>query len=169
MNRIFSFCDEVNRLLKYISIEIVLTISGNNSHCYYGSAKTAIDFGGDELGLISIVLQLERVKLRADINSSMEKLYKHPFNVSHYKRICEQYATQAGVQSTFSCVCTFNNENDGNSRYLFVIIKPNANDNAQSNYQRFCHANIYIISQRVIVQILIRYFHNQQIGVNINI
>ena len=33
LNRIFSFCDEVNRLLKYILFEIVLTKSGNNSHC----------------------------------------------------------------------------------------------------------------------------------------
>ena len=60
----------------------------------------------------------------------MEKLYKHPFNVSYYKRICETSATQAGVQSTFSCVCTFNNEDDGNPRYLFVLIKPHANDTA---------------------------------------
>ena len=34
LNKIFSFCDEVNRLLKYIPFEIVLTRSGNNTHCY---------------------------------------------------------------------------------------------------------------------------------------
>ena len=51
-NRIFSFCDEVNRILKYIPFEIVLTRSGNNSHCYFGANNTAIDFGGDESGLI---------------------------------------------------------------------------------------------------------------------
>ena len=79
-----------------------MTRSGNNSHCYYRSANTAIDFGNDESGLISIVLQLERIKLRADISSDNEKMYKRPFNVSYYKRICEQSATQAGVQSTFS-------------------------------------------------------------------
>ena len=44
------FCDEVNRLLKYIPFEIVLTRSGNNSHCYFGAANTAIDFGNDESG-----------------------------------------------------------------------------------------------------------------------
>ena len=78
----------------------------------------------------------------------MEKMYKRPFNVSYYKRICEQSATQAGVQSTFSCVRTFNNEDDGNPRYLFVIIKPHANDPAQTNYQRCCHANISSITAR---------------------
>ena len=74
LNRIFSICDEVNRLIKYILFKIVLTRSGNNSHCYYGSANTAIDFGGDESGLISIVLQLERIKLRADISLDMKKI-----------------------------------------------------------------------------------------------
>ena len=57
-------------------------------------------------------------------------MYKRPFNVSYYKRICEQSATQAGVQSTFSCVRTFNHEDDGNPRYHFLIIKPHANDTA---------------------------------------
>ena len=56
LNRIFSFCDEVNKLLKYIPFEIVLTISGNDFHCYYGAANTAIDFGPNESGLISIVI-----------------------------------------------------------------------------------------------------------------
>ena len=69
-------------------------------------------------------------------------MYKRLFNVSYDKRICEQSATQAGVQSTFSCVCTFNNEDDRNPRYIFVIIKPHANDTAETNYQRCCHANI---------------------------
>ena len=148
LNRSFSFCDEVNRLLKYIPFEIVLSRIGNNSHCYYGANNTAIDFGGDESVLISIVFQLERIKLRADISSDMETMYKRPFNVSYYKRICEQSANQAGCQSTFSCVCTFNNEDDGNPRYLFVLIKHHANDTAQTNYQRCCHANISSITAR---------------------
>ena len=56
LNRIFSYCFKVNRLLKYIPFEIVLTRSGNNSHCYFGANNTAIDFGGDKSGLISILL-----------------------------------------------------------------------------------------------------------------
>ena len=98
----------------------------------------------------------------------MEKMYKRPFNVSYYKKICEQSATQAGVQSTFSCVRTFNNEDDGNPHYLFVIIKPNANDSALTNYQRCCHANISSITARYSSK-FIHYFHNQQIEVEINI
>ena len=148
LNRIFFFCDKVNRLLKYIPFEIVLTISGNNSHCYYGGNNTAIDFGNDESGLISKVLQLEKIKLRADISSDMEKMYKRPYNIAYYKRICEQSATQAYVESTFLCVRTFNNKDDGNPRSLVVIIKPHANNTAQSNYQRCCHANISSITAR---------------------
>ena len=76
----------------------------------------------------------------------MEKMYKRLFNVSYYKRICEQIATQTGVQSTFSCVCTFNNKDDGNPRYLVVIIKFHAIDTAQTKYQKCCHANILSIT-----------------------
>ena len=43
-------------------------------------------------------------------------------------------------------VRTFNNKDDGNPRYLFVIIKPHANEVAQTNYQRCCHANISSIT-----------------------
>ena len=46
-NRIF-FCDEVNRILKYISFEIVLTRAGNNTHLIYCAANTALDFGGNK-------------------------------------------------------------------------------------------------------------------------
>ena len=72
-NRIFSICDEFNKILKYIPFEIVLTRSGNNSHCVYGANNTAIDVVGNESGLTSISLQLLRVKLRADFASNLEK------------------------------------------------------------------------------------------------
>ena len=78
----------------------------------------------------------------------MENMYKRSFNFSYNKTICKQSATQAGVQSTFSCVRTFNNEDDGNLRYLFVLIKTHANDTAKTNYQRCCHANISSITAR---------------------
>ena len=96
----------------------------------------------------------------------MKKIYKRLFDVSYYKSICEQSATQAGVQSICSCVRTFNNEDDGNRRYLFVIIKPHANDTAHTNYHAVML--IYQVSLHVIVQILNHYFHSQQIGVGIN-
>ena len=44
LTRIYSFCDEVNRILKYICFENILTRTANNSPCYYGAANTAIDF-----------------------------------------------------------------------------------------------------------------------------
>ena len=75
-------------------------------------------------------------------------MYKRLFNVSYYNRICEQSATQAGVQCTLSCFRTLFNEDDGKPRYLFVIIKPHADDTALSNYQRCCHANITSITAR---------------------
>ena len=77
LNRIF-VCDKDNRLIKYIPFEIVLTKRGNNSHCYYGANNTAIDLGDDKSGLISTVLQLELIKLRANINSSIKKCLHIP-------------------------------------------------------------------------------------------
>ena len=44
LNRIFAFCDEFNRILKYIGFEIVLTRSGNNTHCVYCANNTALHF-----------------------------------------------------------------------------------------------------------------------------
>ena len=44
---IWSFNDKCNRIFKYIPIEIVLTKSGNNSHCVYGQADNLIDFSGN--------------------------------------------------------------------------------------------------------------------------
>ena len=146
--RIFSFCDEVIRIIKYIPIEIVLTKTANNSNCYYGAANTAIDFPDYDSGIISITLQLERIKFRPDIASDLKKLYKKPFDVAYYKRICEQAATQAGVQCTFVYSKTMSKNDEGNPRYIFVIFKSHANDTAQTNYQRCCHANVYNISVR---------------------
>ena len=104
--------------------------------------------------------------MRADINSSITKLYRHPLNISYYKRICIQNATKAGVESTFFCVRTFNNEDDENTRYLVVIIKRHAYATAQTNYQRCCHANLSSTLHNI-VQTPIHYIHNQQIGVEI--
>ena len=61
LNRIFSFCYKVNRLLKYIPFEIVLTRSANNCHCVYGAANTAIDFFNHDSGIQSITLHLEQI------------------------------------------------------------------------------------------------------------
>ena len=148
LTRIFSFCDEVNRILKYIPFEIILTRTANNSHCYYGAANTAIDFLDHDSGITSLTLQLKRIKFRPDIASDLEKLYKKPFDVAYYKRICEQAATQAGVQRTFGHSKTMSENDEGNPRYVFCIFKSHANDTAQTNHQRCCHANISNISVR---------------------
>ena len=121
LSRIFSFCGEVNRILKYIFFEIVLPRTANNSHCYYGGANTAIDFPDNDSGIRSLTLQLERIKFLSDISSDLEKLYKNPFDVAYYKQICEQAATQAGVQRTFGHSKTMSENDEGNPRYIFVI------------------------------------------------
>ena len=156
LNRIFSVCDEFNRILKYIPFEIVLTRSGNNTHCVYVANNTAIDFGGNESRLTSTSLQLLRVKLRADIASNLEKLYKRPYEIAYYKRICVNAATQAGTQRTFSHMKTFKESEEGCCRYVFVIINNHANDTNQTNYQR-CVMQIYQISLFVMQDLHILY------------
>ena len=44
LNKTFSFCDNINKLLKSIYFEIVFTISCNDSHCYFKGANIIIDF-----------------------------------------------------------------------------------------------------------------------------
>ena len=58
---IFSFCDEVNRILKYIPFKIILTRRANNLHCYYGVANTAIDFSDHDSGITSITYNLKEL------------------------------------------------------------------------------------------------------------
>jgi hypothetical protein len=148
LNRIFSFCDEVNRVLKYIPFEIILTRTANNSRCFYGAANTGMHFPEEVSGIISLTLQLERIKFRPDIASDLEKLYKKPFEVAYYKRICEQSSTQAGIQRTFGHSKTMSKDDEGNPRYVFCIFKNHADDTAQTNYQRCCHANVSSINVR---------------------
>ena len=59
---IFSVCDEVNRILKHISLELILTKTANNSHCYYVAANTSIDFQDHNSWITSLTLQLETIK-----------------------------------------------------------------------------------------------------------
>ena len=148
LNIIFSFCDEVNRVLKYIPFEIILTRTANNSRCYYGAANTSIHFPEEQCGILSLTLQLERIKFRPDISLDLEKQFKKPFDVAYYKRICEQSATQARVQRTFGHTKTMTANDEGNPRYVFCIFKTHADDTAQTNNQRCCHANISNINVR---------------------
>ena len=113
LNRIFSFCDIVNRLLKYIPIEFVLTTGADNSHCVYGAANTAIDFPNYNSGIQSITFHLERIKLRPDLANEIKQLYRNPFNIAYYKRICETSASQAGIHRHFTHIKTFTVDDEG--------------------------------------------------------
>ena len=55
--------------------------------------------------------------------------------------MCENAATQAGTQRTFSHIKTFTESEEGCCRYVFVTIKNHANDTNQTNNQRCSHAN----------------------------
>ena len=105
---------------------------------------------------------------RPDIESDLEKLYKKLFDVAYYKRICEQAATQAGVQRTFGHFNTMSENDEGNLRYVICIFKSHANDTAQTNYQRCCHANVSNISVRYGGSVY-PLLSQMQIGIEINI
>ena len=142
LNRIYSFCDKVNRLLKYIPFEIVLTRIADNRHCVYDATNTAIDFPNHDSEIQSITLHLERIKLRPDLASEIENLYKKRFNIAYYKRICKTLATQAETQRIFGHTKTFTVDDEGSPRFVFIILNIYVNYTPQLNYQRCCHANI---------------------------
>ena len=151
LNRLFSFCEEFNRVLKYIPLEIMLTRSGNNTHAFYGAANTGVTFVENDVnnsGIISITLQLERIKFRPDIESDLEKNFKKPFEVSFYKRICEASSTIPTASRTFSHQKMISEKDEGNVRYVFCIFKTHADDTVQTNYQRCCNADISKITVR---------------------
>ena len=94
LNRIFGFAAEVDRVLKFVPFEITLTRKVDNTYVF-GAAGTGITFGdNNESGILSIVLQVERVTFRPDIQDRMEKLFKKPLVVNLLKRIFEEKRDQ---------------------------------------------------------------------------
>ena len=131
-------------------LEITLTRSGFNTHAFFGAANTSVNFtdDGNNGGIQSITLQLNRLKFRPDIEANLEKIFKIPIPATYYKRICERSSTQPGTQSSFKHMKNFSREEDGTAKFVFIVIKDHAADTHQTNYQRMCHANVSRITVR---------------------
>ena len=143
LNRLFQFCAEFNRVLKYIPLEIILTRSGFNDRAFFGAAGTNVDFSEDNNGgITSISLMLQTIKFRPDIEARLEKAYSHPFNVTYYKRICEKSSTSAGSSSTFGHIKSLSIASDGRARFVICIMKPSAQNTKQQSYQLCPHCNV---------------------------
>jgi len=152
LNRIFSFCGEFNRVLKYIPLEIILTRSGFNTRCFFGAADTSVNFAEDDNGgLQSIRLQLERIKFRPDIEADLEKAFKKPFNASYYKRICEQSSTTPETRTTFSHMKTVSNSDDGSVKFVFCVIKK----------------KLMTLIKQIIVECVMLLYHNKQLNTKV--
>ena len=103
MNRIFGFCLEADRVLKYLPFEIELIRTAQNTNCYFGAANTGLDFAGDDdnSGIVSITLRLERLICRTDIMTTLEKQFSKPIEMAYLRRICEDYG-QMNTEATSS-------------------------------------------------------------------
>ena len=146
LNRIFGFCSEVDKVLKYVPFEIELVRNSTYTPCFYGAANTGMQFGNEaESGIKSITLLLERVTLKPDLMINLEKQLSKPFEISYLRRICEEHR-QIHTDRTATYLKSFNSKEQGFARYLFCIFKTDADNTAQNNFQRCGHCNMQNIS-----------------------
>lgn len=141
---LFGYFSEVDKLLKYVNLEINLVRSANNTYCYYGAAGSTMQFPDDESGIISIQLLIQRVDLAPPLMIKIENWLQKPLSFPYLRRICEEHR-QIGNQMTYNITKNFGSE-EGIPRYVFCIFKTAANDTAETNYQRCPHANMQEIT-----------------------
>ena len=149
LNRIFGFCLEADRVLKYLPFEIELIRTAQNTNCFFGAAGTGIDFAGgganDTTGIISITLRLERLIVRTDVMTTLETQFSKPIEIAYLRRICEDYG-QMNTEATSSYTKSMSVNDQGLLRYVICIFKNSEADNAQRNYQLCANANIQNIN-----------------------
>ena len=146
LNRLFHFCCELDKVQKYMpfEVELIRERQALNTHCVYGATNTAITFGTDDTGLISIQLRVETYFPKATIVKDIEDALANPIQFSYYRRYCEERLINNSKTFTYEKTCS--REIDGEPRYLLVGFKTTADDTAQINYQRFPHCNIQNIT-----------------------
>ena len=146
LNRIFGFCDEYDRVLKYIGFDVELIRTANNTNIMFGIADTNIQFGDvPDSGILSLSLLLEQITFKPDVTVQLEQMYANPIEVAYLKRICEEHAT-IDIASTFSYTKTMTALDEGCPRYIFCVFKNSVDDTPQLNSQLCSHANISSIT-----------------------
>ena len=146
LNKIFGFCDEYDKVLKYIGFDVELIRTANNTNTIFGAVDTNIQFGDvPDSGILSISLLLEQVTFKPYVTVELEKMYANPIEDGYLKRICEEHAT-IDISSTFSYTKTMTALDEGCPRYIFCIFKNSVDDTPQMNSQLCAHANISSIT-----------------------
>ena len=147
MNRIFGFCLEADRVLKYLPFEIELIRTAQNTNCFFGAANTGLDFAGanENTGIVSITLRLERLICKTEVMNMLETQFSKPIEMAYLRRICEDYG-QMNAEATSSYTKSMSQTDQGLLRYVICIFKNNEADTAQRNYQLCANADIQNIN-----------------------
>jgi len=89
LKSIFSFCEEYNRVLKYINFEIELIRQTNNQRIYFGAENTSLAFGDpNTTGLLNIVLEIESITPNPQLSVELDNELKDPIHIAFLERTC---------------------------------------------------------------------------------
>ncbi len=148
LNRIFGFCEEIDKLMSYVKVDIELNRTATNTNLVYGANNTTMEFGTTDAdsGLTNIQLVVESYDIKPTLATRIENIFakESGIDVSFLRRSCYEIA-QIGTETTYTTTITLNRDM-GVARYLFCIFKNSINDTQELNYQRCCHCNIQSIS-----------------------
>jgi hypothetical protein len=133
LKSIFSFCDEYNRVLKYINFEIELIRQANNQRIYFGAVDTSLAFGDpNTTGLLNIVLEIESITPNPQLSVELDNELKEPIHIAFLERTCINRV--AGQSQTWDVTETRFTA----PRYVFIV-------NYQGNRNLFPHSDINYI------------------------
>ena len=133
LKSIFSFCDEYNRVLKYINFEIELIRQANNQRIYFGADDTSLAFGDpNTTGLLNIVLEIESITPNPQLSVELDNELKEPIHIAFLERTCINRV--AGQSQTWDVSETRFTA----PRYVFIA-------NYQGNRNLFPHSDINYI------------------------
>ena len=116
LSSIFGFCESVEKLLKFVNIDIEMIRSQNNDLISFGAANTSISFGDPATtGIINLKLEIETIRPNSELISSLNSQLKSPIKCSFLHRSCDN------KPQTNNIVAEFNETKFNSPRYIFIV------------------------------------------------
>lgn len=93
LSSIFGFCDSVEKLLKYVNVDIEFNRSQDNNLISFGSQNSSISFGEPvTTGLLNLKLEIETIRPNSELIASLNKQLTTPIKCSFLHRSCDNKA-----------------------------------------------------------------------------
>ena len=137
LSHIFGFCNDIEKLIKFVNVEIEMIRAQNNNLISFGAANYSMAFGDPvTTGLLKLKLEIETIRPSPEIMVMMNEQIKTPIRCNFLERICENRP------ATTNQTVQFNANKFNAPRFIFIVSHtPDRN--------LFTHCNIEKISVSV--------------------